>query len=64
MHDGVDEVIGRADRAMYVAKRSGDAVIAAPELAHTEPVRLTGRPAAALALSVPREATPTATGTP
>lgn len=40
VHEGADEVIGRADGAMYLAKRTGDAVVAAPEPTNAEPPRV------------------------
>ena len=44
VRESLDEVIGRADRAMYLAKRSGDAVVAAPEPPNAQHPRLAGRP--------------------
>lgn len=40
VHEAADEVIGRADGAMYLAKRTGDAVVAAPEPTNAEPPRV------------------------
>lgn len=45
--EGADEVIGRADRAMYLAKRSGDSVVAAPVPSIAEQPRLGSSPAGA-----------------
>lgn len=43
--EGADTVIGRADQGMYLAKRSGDAVVAAPEPSSIEHPRVAGPPA-------------------
>ena len=42
--ESLDEVLGRADQAMYLAKRSGDAVVAATEAPNAAPTPPTGRP--------------------
>lgn len=60
VNERVDQVIGRADKAMYLAKRTGDAVVAAPEPAKAERPRIAGPAAATVPTN--RAATPGVTG--